>query len=472
MAEQAINAAFGDDSKQQSLVQQIGTFAAKLDTIATDMKAAKDEDTARYDALKVEHAATAAALGELKSKHDAEKRNAEVDDAIKAAADWKASLANLREPSKAGLIASGNGHSAGYAEGSFLEAVWKANHRDSEVQAEGKAMLAALGQKASVNGGPASVGQKALILGKSTLGTSDATGGWIVPNAVVDDIIKPAAVRNIYRELMTVVPGVTAPAIDLPVRLAARTAAAIAAFGATKENVDLVYNGYTVTMYTLARIYDIGNQFLRQSRGAAETDVMQELAAAFAQGESNYIREGTGSSQPFGYTSALTNGPAAFTSSFSPVATTLAGSVAKAIATAAGALAGRGVNPTAAVTSMARYWDMVSQGTDEAGFFFSPLNGPTNIRPNTLMSPFGIPVYGDAAADLLGTGAVTDNLVVADWKAFKLFFGESYRVDSSDVAGTRWDTNITGFRGEEEMGFDARPAVYAGYAQIVLDVAP
>jgi hypothetical protein len=52
---------------------------------------------------------------------------------------------------------------------------------------------------------------------------------------------------------------------------------------------------------------------------------------------------------------------------------------------------------------------------------------------------------------------VIDNLVVADWKKFKLYFGESYRVDSSDTAGTRWDTNLTGFRGEEEMGFDARP---------------
>jgi len=252
----------------------------------------------------------------------------------------------------------------------------------------------------------------------------------------------------------------------------------VVAFGDTKENLNLVYNGYTATMYTIARIYDIGNQFLRQSRGAAEQDVLSELAAAFAQGEANYVREGTGSSQPFGYTSALTNGPAAFRTAFTPSATTLAGSISVAIATDAGVLAGRGVSANgrglSAVLSASSYWTMLSQGTDTAGFFFNPASGPEaiNAPAGTLISPFGIPVYPDAAADLQGTAAVIDNLIVGDWKKHKIYFGESYRVDSSDQAGTRWDTNLTGFRGEEEMGFDARPAVYAGYFQMNTDIVP
>ena len=86
-------------------------------------------------------------------------------------------------------------------------------------------------------------------------------------------------------------------------------------------------------------------------------------------------------------------------------------------------------------------------------------------------SPFGIPIYGDASFQF-NTAAVVDNLVVAEWKSFKVFFGQSYRVESSDQAGTRWDANLTGFRGEEEMGFDARPAVYAGAAQMITDVTP
>ncbi len=457
MSQQGVNEAF-DGKVETSLLTQIGTFAQKLDDIASEMGKAKTEDTARYDALKAEHAATATNLTELKAKHDADVRDDEVKAALEVAAEWRQRLADTREPSKARTLGSAKSEASGRKDGDFIMGVFEASARDSEAQARGKASLAGY--------------ERQDAWGKATLGTSDATGGWVVPNAIVDEFIRPASVRNIYRDLMTVVSGVTALTIDIPFRSAIRARAVIAAYGNTKENLDLAYNGYTATMYTLARIYDVSNQFLRQSRGAAEADVMSELAAAFALGESYYIREGSGSSEPFGYTSALNNAQPAFRSSFTPSSTTLAGSIAKSIATAAGALAGRGVAPTAAVLSAASYWNMVSQGTDNAGFFFAPAVGPTGIRPGTLVSPFGLPVYADPGADATGTAAVTDNLIVADWKAFKVFFGDNYRVDTSDSAGNRWDTNLTGFRGEEEMGFDARPAVYAGNAQMIQDVEP
>ena len=481
MSEQLVEAAFGEEPKQQSLVQEIGRLAQKAEDIANAMKEAKDEDTARYQALKEEQIATSATLTELKAKHDADVRAAEVDSAIAAAAEWRKQLGNMREPSKAGVIAAGNGgQSNAYQQGDFLYAVALSRSRDAEDQAKGKAMLADLKAKSQLTWGEptgkATIGQTTHeSWGKSTIGSTDATGGWIIPNAVVDEFIAPAQVTNIYRGLMTVVPGVTAAAVDLPFRSGVRASAAVIAFGQTKTNTDLAYNGYTATMYTLAVIYDIGNQFLRQSRGAAEADVLSELAAAFAQGESDYIREGTGSSQPFGYTSALTNGPATFRTANPGTLSdsTLVGSIARNIAAAAGALAGRGVVPTAGVLSATAYWQMLAQGSDTAGFWFSTVaNSPAGIRPQTLISPFGIPIYPDADADLKATSAVTDNLVLADWKKFKLFFGQDYRVDQSDQAGSRWDTNLTGFRGEEEMGFDARPAVYAGYAQMVLDVIP
>jgi HK97 family phage major capsid protein len=468
MSEQEITrAVMGDDTPTTSTAKAIGEAAKRLDDIAADMKAARETDTARFDALHEESRTQAVILTELQTKAKEEARTAALDEAIKASAEFRTFADNYRAPSKAHLInGDARARGAGYDKGSFLWSVFQAAGRDSDHQREGKAILSELGR----------VREDAW--GKATLGTSDATGGWVIPNAIVDQFITPATVDNIYRGLCTVVPGVTAFAVDIPFRSAARTAAVVAAFGNTKENLDLVYNGYTATMYTLARIYDIGNQFLRQSRGAAEADVLSELAAAFAQGEANYIREGTGSSQPFGYTSALTNGPAAFRSAFTASATTLAGSMSVAIATAAGVLAGRGVGAggtrLAAVLSATSYWNMLSQGTDTAGFFFNPSGGPDaiNAPPGTLISPFGIPVYPDASADLQGTAAVVDNLTLGEWKRFKVYFGESYRVDSSDQAGTRWDTNLTGFRGEEEMGFDARPAVYAGYFQMVTDIVP
>jgi HK97 family phage major capsid protein len=452
----------GGENLPVSLMDQIGKATTRLQEIADEMAEAKDSDAARFDELKEAQAKQADTLTQLKAAHDDAVRNADLDAAISAAKAWSEQTSKLRSPSKAHLIGAGRSESGAYQEGDFIANIALAGSRDAEEQTEGKAGLRDNGFTYEKS------------WGKATLGTTDALGGWVIPNAVVDEFIKPASATNIYRQLMTTVDGVTGAAVDVPFRAATAARAVIAAFGATKENVDLAYNGYTVTMYTLARIYDIGNQFLRQSRGAAEQDVLQELASAFALGESYYIREGSGSSEPFGYTSALTNGPATFrTTGPSLSDSTLAGSIAACISMAAGDLAGRSVTPTAAVLAAAAYWQMLRQGSNEAGFWFSTVtNSPASIRPGTLISPFGIPVFADAGASQVGTAAVIDNLVVADWKKFKVYFGQNYRVDSSDVAGTRWDTNLTGFRGEEEMGFDARPTVYAGHAQMITDILP
>ena len=64
----------------------------------------------------------------------------------------------------------------------------------------------------------------------------------------------------------------------------------------------------------------------------------------------------------------------------------------------------------------------------------------------------------------------SDDLIVGEWSALAMYLGQERRIDSSDQAGTRGDYNLTGFRGEEEMGLDARPAAYAGAFQYVADV--
>jgi HK97 family phage major capsid protein len=371
-------------------------------------------------------------------------------------------LASVRRPSMATRIGSrptfqGDAPSYSDSDPGFVLAIAKARSRDAQEQAAGKAALEDLGARFA----PPDPGVKA------TLGTTDATGGWVIPNAVVDDLVKPREFSNVYRDLLTVRTGVRGATVDIPLRSAGPARAVIAAYGATKENVDLAYNGYTATMYSLARIYDIGNQFLRQSAGAAQRDVLQELGNALGRGEAYYIREGTGSSQPYGYVPALTNGPADFRTSFT-AATTLAGSVLAAIGTAAGDLMSRNRRPEAAVISANVYKTMVTQGADAAGFYVNGLTGAQSLpgfRPGTLVTPWGIPIVVD-------TDAASDDLVVGEWSAMKLYIGDEARVDSSDEAGTRWDTNVTGFRGEEDMAFDARPAVYAGALQMVTDVIP
>lgn len=364
-------------------------------------------------------------------------------------------LREVRTPSKAAFVF---GPDAGYYNtepqaGRFLSALLDYGERDPETVSAAKASLEGMGARYE------------RAWGKATLGTTDATGGWVIPNAIVDEIQKPASFQGLFRNLLTVRPGITAAAVDLPWRSAAPARAVIAAFGATKENVDLAYNGYTATMYTLARIHDIGNQFLRQSAGAAEADVLSELASAFARGEDHYVVNGTGSSEPYGLVTAL-NGSPAHISSFTPAAT-LAGSILAAIGTAAGALAARERMPSAAVMHPTPYWQMLRQGADAAGFYIAGTQGFTlpDIPAGTVVSPFGIPVFPSSAMP-------TDDLIVGDFKAARLFLGENFRIDTSNQAGTRWDTNVTGFRGEEELGFDARPSVYAGAFELIQDVTP
>mgnify|MGYP003580393169 CR=1 FL=1 len=57
-----------------------------------------------------------------------------------------------------------------------------------------------------------------------------------------------------------------------------------------------------------------------------------------------------------------------------------------------------------------------------------------------------------------------------DFRSASLFIGDDYRVDVSTEANDRWDKNLTGFRAEEEIAFNADPYVASGLFQRVLDI--
>lgn len=409
-------------------------------------------------------------LLEAKTEADAKAR---LEQTTSRLTELEAQFSGLRSASKAKLLGSPTFGNREYQAGAFISAIHAmdptAKGWSPDRHSQAKASLEALSRfeepgmvwGASYGGSKEVLGQ---TNGKATLGTSDATGGWVVPNALVDEIVKPAVQSDPYRNLCTIREGVTAFQIDLPWRGAAPARMVVAARGATKENVDLAYNGYTVTMYTLARIHDIANQFLKTSAGAAERDVLEELASAATQGERYYIMEGSGSSEPYGIATALTNSAYTDEITHTPAAT-LAGSIAAAINIGAENLGTRSRVPNAAVMHPSVYWLALRQGDNAAGFYFpqafdgsDPFSNPVRV--------WGIPLIYDA--NLAGT----DDLIVGDFKSVKVFFGDSFRIDSSSVAGTRWDENETGFRGEFEMGLDARPAVYSGNFTRSTDVTP
>lgn len=446
----------GNDTLVTELAEKVGKAAASLDEIVKAMDEAKDTDAARWSELNEARKAEAATLAELKDAHDKAKREAEHKAAME---ETQRVLSEVRAPSKAKMIGFGRSVlGTSYSPGTFLKAVYAVRSADSmpEERQAAKAILDGLGSRYLT---PDEAGSSGTL--KATTGLTDATGGWILPNAIVDDLIKVGRYESAVTKLVTKRTGLGgATSVDIPFRQAATTRAAVVAWGSLKTNTDLTYLGYSATLYTMAVIHDVSKQMVRKSAGAAEADVLDQLARAFAEGEAYYIMQGSGSSEPYGLQTALAGIPA-YTSAFTAGATQ-AGSIISAIATAATALGNRNRKPEAAIVDGGTLWTLAAQGTDNAGFFLDVTTDPTSPT----LRVFGIPVYGDNY--ILGS----DDLIVGEFSGLKVYYGDGFRVDSSDVAGTRWDYNLVGFRGELEMGLDARPAVYTGHFEFVADILP
>ena len=437
---------------------QLGVALNRLSEIGDEIKKLSADETQRRSELETEMKALRGDVDKLHNDREKARADAEADETMKWLKDFQAEQS--RKPSKAhllGQLAKGDGSD------NFFATVAKSRSRNYREAQKAQDALAEMGIRWS-EAGPDKVSAKA------TLGTTDAAGGYIIPNNLVSSLIEHATAQNPYRQLLNVISGVRGSAVDVPVEGLAPTRATVQAWGATKSNTDLTVSNYTATLYTLAHILDVSNQLLRHSEGAAEQLVRSTLSRKLAQGEAYYILAGSGSSEPKGIlTSIGTSGD--FVTSFTASGTTLAGSIAKALATAASPLADRNRVPDGAIVSPSTFWTMVSQGTDTAGFFFNPAEGPGQINANGApsFSVFGIRVLPDA--NMVAAGA-TDDLLIGEFGTANLYIGDDYRVDVSSEAGDRWDKNLTGFRAEEEIGFNADPYVVSGHFQRILDVVP
>ena len=438
-----------DDPQLGALLTQAQDIQAKLE----DEKADRAELKQQLDAVKADINSWQAAQN--KAAEDAKLR-AEIQSMVNGA------LAATRTESKAHLIGSPQAPTGTENKSFFATLAFARSSRLTDLAGQLEAQKALLEDfGTSWAGVPAE--------SKATVGDSDGAGGYLVPNNVVADInLQAVPGRNVV-ELFTVIDGVRGSAVDIPWEDGNSTfsRAVIAAPGATKENKNFLVNNYTATLYTLARIFDVGNQLLRQSEGAAERLVRTSLARAFAQGEDYYAIQGSGSSQPYGLLTAIGTSGTYVTTHSSPATTTIAGNWATAVAKAAGAIADRGAAPNAVVMNSGDYWNSIVSGADAAGFYVDPQGGGFGFNPsavgNTGAGPWGLALRHTP-------NMPTDSLVVGDYKSAMFFRGQGYRVDVSSEAGDRWDKNLTGFRGEEEIAFDARPAVYTGNFQRITNV--
>ena len=495
-------------------------ITAKIDELTGAIRAlGQTRNEANPDAKAADGGRYAAALDGSKSVADqlaaanaelAEYRGAKAkidrDQEVQAAV--KAVLADMRVPSMARLIGTpgGEGQPANrridgatiaafptmkaafrdYVAGEFLTAMLDVKNLGEGIDVEramrGKAALASLGLL-YVPGQPGLSRGYSVVDGdgKATLGTTDATGGYVLPNNLVDTLVKPAVQSAVYQELVTVINGVAVRGVDQPYRLGAPSRMTFQDWGATKENVNETYGSYTATLGTIARIMDLSKQYARLSAGSAEQDVLDELTKAAILAENYYIIAGAGTGSvgvgdpTLGVYTSLNATPAflgykgAKTGAAS--SSTVAGSFAQACVELMQILAGRNRTPSAIVVDHTTFFTAIGQGSDTAGFWVSPTGGPTGFTRTVSggLSFWGTPIYYDTN---LGSNAATKIAIAADWKAFKLYRGMEFRIDSSDVAGDRWDKNLIGFRGEEEIGFNAETPVHVGAAQLMTDVIP
>jgi HK97 family phage major capsid protein len=434
---------------------QLGALLTQAQSIQEKMA----DERADRDELRNELTEVKGRIDEWQTAKNKADADAKLQAEIKAMVDG--ALASSRTESKAHLVGSPQPKTGD--DQSFFATLARARSRG---MSDIKAQLEATEELASVFG---STWAGIPAESKATVGDSDGAGGYLVPNNVVADINIQATPGRAVVELFTVIDGVRGSAVDIPWEdgLSTFSRAVIASPGATKENKNFLVNNYTATLYTLARIFDVGNQLLRQSEGAAEKLVRSSLARAFALGEDYYAIQGTGSSQPYGLLTALGTSGTYVTTHSSPATTTIAGNWATAVAKAAGAIADRGGVPDAVVLNSGDYWNSIVSGADAAGFYVDPQGGGFNFNPQgtgtTGAGPWGLALRHTP-------NMPTDSLVVGDYKSAMFFRGQGYRVDVSSEAGDRWDKNLTGFRGEEEIAFDARPAVYTGNFQRIVNV--
>ena len=449
-------------------------FSAQADEKFTELKALVDtmkeaagQDSDKFAALKAQADELGQTVGDLKSQADRARATEEQAAMVANLTARISELESARTPSKAAAIAAGSvGRGQNDVETFFLSLAIAQNPKlPQKARMEAEEALERMGSTWTER---PSESQGTIGSGKAVTGSTAAGGGYIVPEALANDITSVGRATNPYRTLMTVITGVDALTINLPHIGLAPTRAVVVSRGSTKTNVDLVLTNYSATMYTLAQITDLVNQWMRQTGGQGERIVRDRLGAAIAIGEAYYILNGTGTSEPKGLLTSL-GASGTFVSSHTASNSTIAGNFATGIAKAAGAIGLRYRNATGVVMNTGDFWTAMAQGADAAGFYVAPTGGATSVNAigafdngSPVIRVWGLPVYADQ-------NMPADSLVVGDWKQAELYIGADYRIDTSSEAGTRWDQNLTGFRAEEDIAFNADPYVQSGCFQRIVD---
>lgn len=435
----------------QELDQRIEALTTAVTDLAAKSVEAKSGEKDRYDSIKAELTVQATELDNLLE----EKRSA---DLVSDIAALKAGMEGLRPASKASFITDGppddddelaGKHFGTTGFGSMLKAITDFKAMPSP---ENYAILQATGVKTST---------------KATVGDTSANGQYIMPTNFVAQVVEICQGRNIWRNLMNVNNGVRGLGVNIPYELddsslqrAQGQGGEALAFGSNKDTRDFTVGSATASLFPLARIITVGNQLLRYSEGTAERLVRNKLATAFVKAEDYYILSGTGAnSQPKGILTSLAAASSTYATALSSE------SRAAAIGRGIGALEARSCDADAVVMTPTDWWELATEtlgSSGSGGWALAPALGASSTPATRNFPLWGVPVYRDTLGFL-----TTGTALIGNWSDVDLFFGDEYRVDSSSEAGTNFALNLTSFRAEEEMAFNADPYVLTGKIQKV-----
>jgi HK97 family phage major capsid protein len=426
---------------------RINALADKVDEVANEVAAAKAKEA------------------EIQAQQAADARMAAIEQRVQDLSKQTYS------PSKAAAILGGAAQESESNADNFFLMLSLANSgkTPTHIRAEAEKALLDMGSRYVTQD---EIAQKIVSAGgtysKATLGTTDATGGYLAPRAVVAEMTSVQANSNPFRRLLTVVTGINGPTVEVPHVGLAPTRAVVIARGATKTNADVAFANYTATFYTLAVIHDAAEQWLRQTRGQGERLLRERGAEAIANGEAYYVMQGSGTSEPKGLLTSIGASGTFVTTHSSPSVSTVAGNFATAIAKAAGDIAGRNRTATGVVMNPADFWTSLASGADAAGYYLAPGGANTVDATGAFGQDFAMRIWGLPV--VVSNQMPSDSLVVGDFKAANLYIGADLRIDTSSEAGDRWDKNLIGFRFEEDIAFNADPYVSAGLFQRIVNV--
>lgn len=427
---------------------KIESLTASVKSLAVELADKKSLPADRLTAIEGELTTQANLLEELhaqKAQADLLSRVSDLESSVSKA------FATSSPAAKAAAILTGAHETKAFIGGYDLArtgGLTKAILDSSQGGAEAQAFLSTLERGASGRGVRLGHDEDVIKAMKGVLGTSDATGQSIVPNNFVAGLETLSAQANIYRRLMTVVPGVRGAGVDIPYEdTAIGNALLQGAYGSNKDIRDFSFGQATATLYTIAQIADIGNQLLRQSEGAAETVARRRLGLSIGQLEAAYVVNGSGSSQPLGILQALL--------AYGDIAkykyALNSESRASALGNGLAKIESNLETADAIVMNPTDFWEMTTEtlgSSGSGGWAMDPVGGATNPR----VTVWGVPVYRD-------TTLTAGTALVGNFGACEIYLGQGYTIDVSSEGGNRFDQNVTGFRAEEEFAFNAEPYV-------------